>query len=79
MRLMRRAGSLPQHDGTDPRACQACGNGRMGLKLGKFGAFIGCSNDPECRNTRPLAVTEGGADAPRNEVNWAMSPRAECR
>lgn len=57
----------PQHDGTDPRACQACGNGRMGLKLGKFGAFIGCSNYPECRNTRPLAVTEGGADAPRNE------------
>jgi DNA topoisomerase-1 len=57
----------PQPDGTDPRQCQVCQNGRMGLKLGKFGAFIGCSNYPECRNTRPLAVTEGGADAPRHE------------
>jgi len=34
--------------------------------LGKFGAFIGCSNYPECRYTRPLAVAgngeNGGAD-----------------
>ena len=46
-------------DGRDPRACQACGNGRLGLKLGKFGAFIGCSNYPECRYTRPLAIDSG--------------------
>ncbi len=57
----------PQTDGSDPRQCHACGSGRMGLKFGKFGAFIGCSNYPTCKNTRPLAVTEGGADAPRNE------------
>lgn len=57
----------PQTDGTDPRQCHTCGSGRMGLKFGKFGAFIGCSNYPTCKNTRPLAVTEGGADAPRNE------------
>ncbi len=57
----------PQPEGKDPRACSVCGTGRMGLKLGKFGAFIGCSNYPECRNTRPLAVTEAGAEAPRNE------------
>ena len=43
-------------DGADPRRCPACGNGRLSLKLGKFGAFIGCSNYPECRYTRPLAV-----------------------
>ncbi len=42
--------------GTDPRVCPGCGQGRLGLKLGKNGAFIGCSNYPECRYTRPLAV-----------------------
>src|SRR5262249_9816046 len=30
--------------GTDPRLCPVCGAGRLSLKLGKFGAFIGCSN-----------------------------------
>ncbi len=49
-----------QEDGSDPRQCQACKTGRMGLKLGRYGAFLGCSNYPECRNTRPLAVTAAG-------------------
>ncbi len=49
-------------DGGDPRQCPNCGTGRLSLKLGKFGAFIGCSNYPECRFTRQLAVSEGGAD-----------------
>jgi DNA topoisomerase-1 len=43
-------------DGADPRLCPNCGVGRLSLKLGKFGAFIGCSNYPECRYTRQLAV-----------------------
>jgi DNA topoisomerase I len=50
----------PRPDGTDPRLCSVCGTGRLSLKLGKFGAFIGCSNYPECRNTRPFSVP--GAD-----------------
>jgi DNA topoisomerase-1 len=51
-------------DGTDPRVCPTCGNGRLGLKLGKFGAFIGCSNYPECKFTRQLAANgaNGGGD-----------------
>jgi len=44
-------------DGGDPRACPSCTNGRLSLKVGKFGAFIGCSNYPECRYTRQLADT----------------------
>ncbi len=36
----------PREDGTDPRLCPTCGTGRLGLKLSKFGAFIGCSNYP---------------------------------
>ena len=43
-------------DGGDPRQCPTCGTGKLSLKLGKFGAFIGCSNYPECRYTRQLAV-----------------------
>ena len=44
-------------DGGDPRQCPSCGTGRLSLKLGKFGAFVGCSNYPECRFTRQLAVS----------------------
>ncbi len=36
------------------RSCPNCDNGRLGLKLGKFGAFVGCSNYPECKFTRQL-------------------------
>jgi DNA topoisomerase-1 len=49
----------PSADGTDPRLCSTCGNGRLGLKLGRFGAFIGCSNYPECRHTRQLSASGG--------------------
>src|SRR5205085_1340978 len=54
----------PSKDGTDPRVCPTCGNGRLGLKLGRFGAFIGCSNYPECKFTRQLAAN-GAANADR--------------
>jgi DNA topoisomerase-1 len=46
--------------GADPRACPACGAGRLSLKLGKFGAFVGCSNYPACQYTRPLVIANGG-------------------
>lgn len=45
----------------DPRKCPSCADGRLSLKVGKFGAFIGCSNYPECRHTRPLVVQSGEA------------------
>jgi len=44
-------------DGSDPRSCPTCGEGRLSLKLGKFGSFIGCSNYPTCRYTRQLAAS----------------------
>ena len=49
----------PREDGTDPRVCAACGTGRLGLKLGRYGSFIGCSNYPECQFTRRLAIDGG--------------------
>jgi len=56
----------PRADGSDPRLCPICGQGRLGLKLGRFGAFIGCSKYPECRYTRPLGM-ENGENALANE------------
>src|SRR5437764_1718958 len=46
--------------GTDPRLCPGCGAGRLSLKLGRFGAFIGCSKYPECRFTRALGIDPEG-------------------
>jgi DNA topoisomerase-1 len=51
---------FPANDnGHDPRVCPGCKSGRLGLRLGRFGAFIGCSNYPECRYTRRLGVDNG--------------------
>ncbi|GAA0558237.1 type I DNA topoisomerase [Rhizomicrobium electricum] len=56
----------PQPDGTDPRVCPTCGTGKLSLKLGRFGSFVGCSNYPECRYTRQLGQTNGeGAAEPK--------------
>ncbi len=51
-------------NGSDPRACPSCGDGRLSLKIGRYGAFIGCSNYPDCRYTRQLA---DGADADKEK------------
>ncbi|GGF36680.1 DNA topoisomerase 1 [Aliidongia dinghuensis] len=61
--------------GKDARLCPSCGQGRLSLKLGKFGAFIGCSNYPECRFTRPLAVEQGQGDS-EAASNGDTGPRA---
>jgi DNA topoisomerase I len=56
----------PLEGGADPRVCPTCGTGRLSLKLGRFGAFVGCSNYPECRYTRQLGQTNGeGSGEPK--------------
>ncbi|MEM7172285.1 MAG: type I DNA topoisomerase [Pseudomonadota bacterium] len=52
----------PNAPDKDPRLCPACKAGRLGLKLGRTGGFIGCSNYPDCRYTRTLAVPDPDAD-----------------
>jgi len=63
------------NDGTgrDPRLCPGCSAGRLSLKLGKFGAFIGCSNYPVCRYTRSLIV-EGEAESSIQETALGPEP-----
>lgn len=64
----------PREDGSDPRICPECHKGQLSVKLGKFGAFLGCSNYPDCKYTKPLTditeeepQTEGAPKAERQE------------
>ncbi len=60
-----------KEDGTNPRLCPDCKQGNLSIKLGKFGAFLGCSNHPDCKYTQPLTGVdgddEGGVAAPKPE------------
>ncbi len=46
-------------DGSDPRKCPKCEEGGLSVKTGKFGAFIGCENYPECNYTRQIQDGDG--------------------
>ena len=52
-------------DGSDPRLCPNCGTGRLSLRGGKFGAFIACSNYPECKYTQRFG--QAGAEGQASE------------
>ncbi|TQV80643.1 type I DNA topoisomerase [Denitrobaculum tricleocarpae] len=58
----------PKNPDKDPRLCPTCSQGRLGLRLGRNGGFIGCSNYPECRFTRALAVPGEGEDGENGEA-----------
>jgi DNA topoisomerase-1 len=69
----------PTADGTAPRKCPACANGQLGLKIGKFGAFIGCTNYPECRYTRQFsdsATEPGDAAAASGDQELGIDPES---
>ncbi len=51
-------------DGSDPRTCPKCGKGTLSLRLGKYGAFVGCSNYPDCGFTRQLGDAVNGSGEP---------------
>ena len=65
---------LPPGATGDPRACPSCSIGRLSLKVGKYGAFIGCSNYPDCRFTRQLADT--GDKAPAEPRLFGADPES---
>ena len=56
---------FPQNeDGSDPRLCPNCEIGRLSMRTARSGgAFIGCSNYPECRYTRPFGPPDPEAEA----------------
>ncbi|NIJ08226.1 DNA topoisomerase-1 [Sphingomonas vulcanisoli] len=53
-------------DGTDPRACPACADGKLALRGGKFGAFVACSNYPDCKFTRRFG--QGGQEGANDDT-----------
>jgi DNA topoisomerase-1 len=60
--------------GRDPRLCPSCSAGRLGIRLGKFGAFIGCANYPNCRYTRPLALEAEAEENAAAETSLGTDP-----
>ena len=52
---------FPNAPTADPRReCPQCSTGQLSLKTGRFGAFIGCSNYPECNFTRQITPSADG-------------------
>lgn len=67
-------------DGMNPRSCPSCDDGNLSLKLGRFGAFVGCSNYPECKFTRQLSKDEDGnqqAAASNEPVEFGKDPTTD--
>ncbi len=58
----------PREDGSDPRKCPQCEAGRLSLRGGRFGAFVACSNYPECKFTRKFAQPGGAAAGEEGEI-----------
>ncbi|TCM22372.1 DNA topoisomerase-1 [Novosphingobium sp. PhB165] len=61
-------------DGTDPRLCPKCGEGRLSLRGGRYGAFVACSNYPECKFTRKFAQPGGSADGGGDDEALGKDP-----
>ncbi len=61
-------------DGSDPRTCPTCGAGRLSMKTSRFGPFVGCSNYPECRYTRPIGQAEGAEAGENGDRELGVDP-----
>lgn len=62
-------------EGKDPHVCPQCSNGRLSLKVGKFGFFIACSNYPECRYTKQIGIDQGGGEGAVDAGHALMEPK----
>ena len=60
-------------DGSDPRTCPTCGAGHLSMKTSRFGPFVGCSNYPECRFTRPIGQADDG-ETPSGDRELGTDP-----
>ena len=59
------------NNGEPNKKCPTCSNGKLGLELGKYGAFIGCSNYPECKFTKQIASNQNKEE---NDANSTFMP-----
>jgi DNA topoisomerase-1 len=65
----------PKADGADPRVCPTCGTGGLSLKTSRYGPFVGCSNYPECRYTRPIGQAESDDAAESGDRELGVDPQ----
>ncbi|MGK2871323.1 MAG: type I DNA topoisomerase [Alphaproteobacteria bacterium] len=63
-----------REDGLAARQCPACAVGQLSLKVGKFGAFVGCSNYPECAFTRQMTANGDAGPADAGPILLGMDP-----
>jgi DNA topoisomerase-1 len=61
-------------DGSDPRICPTCNSGRLSMKTSRFGPFVGCSNYPECRYTRPIGQAEDAEAGENGDRELGVDP-----
>ena len=59
-----------KNDEEDPRKCPSCATGRLGLRLGKFGAFIGCTDYPTCSYTKKIGIDDASAEDEPMETDF---------
>lgn len=64
----------PREDGSDSRLCPKCQEGRLALRGGKFGAFVACSNYPECKYTKRFGQAEGDAAGGQEDTELGTHP-----
>ena len=62
-------------EGEQARKCPACEDGRLNLKIGRYGAFIGCNNYPECRYTKQLLVAGSDSETADGDAAVAAGPK----
>jgi DNA topoisomerase-1 len=67
----------PKADGSDARLCPKCEQGRLSLRGGRYGAFIACSNYPECKFTRKFAQPGGATDGAGDDESLGKDPETD--
>ncbi len=66
-----------REEGVPPRKCPSCDDGQLSLKTGRFGAFIGCENYPECKFTRKLSAAISGEDEDTSDKILGKYPQTQ--
>lgn len=49
---------LGEHFIGEDKSCPKCKIGHLGIRISRFGSFIGCNRYPDCDYTRPLATND---------------------
>lgn len=64
-------------DGSDPRTCPKCDDGKLALRGGRFGAFVACNNYPECKFTRKFGQAGASGDEGGEDIELGKHPQSD--